>query len=69
MSLFSIENAKFWFVLAFFGYFVKNLRTFWCPFTGHNSAVVPHVGDFDGLSNVAHDDPALLGLVQQGLKE
>ena len=28
----SIENAKFWPVLATFGYFVTNLRTFWCPF-------------------------------------
>ena len=27
-----IENAKFWPVLATFGYFVTNLRTFWCPF-------------------------------------
>ena len=28
---FSIENTKFWPVLAFFGFFVTNLRTFWCP--------------------------------------
>ena len=34
--LFSIEIAKFWHILALFshpGYFVANLRTFWCSFT------------------------------------
>ena len=29
---FSIENTKFWPVLAIFGFFVTNLRTFWCSF-------------------------------------
>ena len=30
--LFSIENAKFWPVFTNLGYFVANLRTFWCMF-------------------------------------
>ena len=30
--LFSIENAKFWPILTILGYFVANLRTFWCTF-------------------------------------
>ena len=29
---FITENGQFWVILAIFGYFVKNLRTFWCPF-------------------------------------
>ena len=28
--LFSLENVKCWPILALFGYFVANLRTFWC---------------------------------------
>ena len=39
---FSIENAKFWPVLTIFGYFVANLRTFWC--TGLTNAVVRQNG-------------------------
>ena len=30
--LFSIENAYFWSILTNLGYFVANLRTFWCTF-------------------------------------
>ena len=30
--LFSIKNAKFWLILANFGYFVANVRAFWCTF-------------------------------------
>ena len=30
--LFGIENAKFWPILTNRGYFVANLRTFWCTF-------------------------------------
>ena len=38
--LFSIENAKYWPILAHLGYFVANLRTFRCTLTGLNNAVV-----------------------------
>ena len=33
-ALFCTENAKFGPILANLGYFVANLRTFWCTFTG-----------------------------------
>ena len=32
-GLFSIENAKFWSIMANFSYFVANLCTFWWIFT------------------------------------
>ena len=38
--LFSIENAIFWPILAHFGYFVANLCTSQCTFTGLDNAVV-----------------------------
>ena len=37
---FSIENDKFYPVLAIFGHFVTNLRTLGVPFIGLNSVVV-----------------------------
>ena len=37
--LFSIENAKFWPTSANLVYFVANLRTFWCTFTGVTNVV------------------------------
>ena len=39
-AFFCTENAKFWPLLAYEGYFVANLRTFWCTFTGLNNVVV-----------------------------
>ena len=33
-ALVSIENAKVWPIVAHLGYFVANLHTFWCTFTG-----------------------------------
>ena len=40
-ALFCRENARFWPILANLGYFVANLHTFWCSFTGQDNAVVP----------------------------
>ena len=37
---FCTENAKLWHILAKFGYFVANLRTFWCTFIGLNNLLV-----------------------------
>ena len=42
--LFSTENENFCHILANFGYFVANLRTFWCTTTGLNNAVVYQYG-------------------------
>ena len=39
-ALFCTKNAKFWTILANFGYFVANLPIFWCTLTGLNNAVV-----------------------------
>ena len=36
---FCTENMKFWPILANLGYFVANLRTFWCICTGLNNAL------------------------------
>ena len=30
--IFSKENANFWPILTNFGYYVRNLHTFWCTF-------------------------------------
>ena len=38
--IFCVENAKFWPILANFGYFVANLRTFLRTFTARNNALV-----------------------------
>ena len=41
-ALFCTETATFKPIFANFGYFVANLSTFWCPFTGLNNAVMSH---------------------------
>ena len=46
--LFCIENAKFCPILACFGQFLANLRTFWRTFSGLDSVVVyqnPQISD------------------------
>ena len=41
VPFFCTKNANYWPILANLGFFVANLSTFWCTFTGLNNAVVP----------------------------
>ena len=58
--LFSIENAKFWPILTNLGYFVANLRTFWC--TGLNNVAVYQNGQISGMAAISFGVLAFLTL-------
>ena len=52
---FSKKNAKFWTILAHYGYFVVNLRYSWFSFTSPNDAVVYQNWQILGVAvNSAH---------------